>query len=74
MNAHCYKCKGFIPDKVGDGSGIGDCKVIAHLKQKGEPIKVIEAAFKRLGNKPFWGGKDEYYGRNCYRFTEVINE
>jgi hypothetical protein len=69
--AHCYKCLGFIPDPHGAG-GIGQCLVIVRLKEKGAPQNIIDAEFKKLGNQVFWGGQDERFSRECYRFKQKI--
>jgi hypothetical protein len=68
----CAKCKGFIPDPIGDGFGIGKCKVYEHYKDKGESQDRLDALFKNeLGNKPFWRGNDDRDDRNCKKFVKL---
>jgi hypothetical protein len=64
----CCHCKFFIPDRVGDGKGIGECKNLVDYKNKGASEKQIEKAYVKLGNKMFWGGDNGVNDRNCYKF------
>jgi len=53
-SCNCKTCANFIPDKVGDGSGIGRCRVYASTPDK-EKVSMLY----RLGAggvHVFWGG------------------
>jgi len=65
----CLDCAGFIPDKIGDGSGIGRCKAYEQYKRAGESQMQLKYRLIELGNHPdntlFWGGC--LADRNCNR-------
>jgi len=68
----CRDCLGFIPDKIGDGHGIGRCKAFEQYKRAGESPAKLKTRLMELGNRPdnflFWNGgvKD----RICNRYKE----
>jgi len=65
----CRDCAGFIPDKIGDGYGIGRCKAYEQYKREGESQMQLKYRLIELGNHPdnilFWGGY--LADRNCNR-------
>ena len=65
----CCHCANFIPDTIGDGMGIGNCKVLEDYKAKGASQKAIDAAYEKLGGRLFWGG-DGGYPRDCIKFKQ----
>jgi hypothetical protein len=67
----CAKCGGFIPDAIGDGSGIGKCKVYEYYKSKGVSGKELEIVFKMLGGKVFYKGTDDRDDRRCNKFKRI---
>jgi len=68
----CKDCKGFISDKIGDGSGVGACLAYGQYKRAGESPAQLKVRLIELGNRPdnslFWNGgvKD----RICNRYKE----
>ena len=70
----CRDCAGFIPDKIGDGYGIGRCKAYEQYKRAGESPTALKVRLIEIGNRPddylFWGGtlKD----RNCNRYKQLV--
>lgn len=56
----CHDCLGFIPDKIGDGYGIGRCKAYEQYKRAGETETALKLRLMELGNLSdndvFWGG------------------
>jgi len=68
----CRDCRGFIPDRIGGGFGIGICRAFEQYKKSGESSTALKMRLMELGNGPdstiFWGGtlKD----RNCNRYKE----
>ena len=64
--ANCKQCRYFIPDAVGDGSGIGKCRVWEHYKDK-----LQDQSKKRLltcldQKMPIFWGCDQKH--NCQKF------
>jgi len=53
-----------MPDKIGFGQGIGQCKAYEDYKHKQPSPMALETAFKRLGNTLFWPGAE----RRCDKF------
>lgn len=71
--ASCGLCRYFMADTVGDGSGIGNCKVLEHYRAKGLSEKALETLFmNELGGKVFWRGTDyKREDRNCKKYIEI---
>ncbi|MGZ5028981.1 MAG: hypothetical protein ACXWAT_09625 [Methylobacter sp.] len=71
----CRDCLGFIPDQIGSGSGIGECKAYKHYVDKGESKERLRLLLIELGNDPgypiFWGGT--LRDRSCKKFKPVLN-
>lgn len=69
----CLDCAGFIPDKIGDGHGIGRCKAYEQYKRAGESETALKIRLLELGNQPdsdvFWGGL--LADRECTRFKQI---
>jgi hypothetical protein len=65
--AHCFQCRLFIAN-ANSWQGAGKCGAIEDFKKRGASPRQIEAAEKRCGGAPFWGGDDMYYVRNCEKF------
>ena len=59
----CCHCAEFIPDKIGSGQGIGECKIYNASPNK--------QTFLKLGKAIFWGGQGGRE-RNCGFFKEKI--
>jgi hypothetical protein len=55
----CCDCHKFIPDTIGFGIGIGNCKYFEAVKAMRPRPKVIEDCFVRMGNKVLYGGRTE---------------
>jgi hypothetical protein len=74
MLVSCSKCALFIPDKIGDGSGIGTCQAYEQYKASGASSKALDKAFKALGDKVFWRGtlKDDKGDRYCTKHKPKI--
>ena len=69
----CCHCAHFIPDKIGDGTGLGECKVYNWVREN-RP-KAVESYFRtELGNKVFWGGDNNVHDRHCVKFKGKKNE
>jgi len=72
----CRDCAGFIPDKIGDGYGIGSCKAYEQYKRAGESPAALKTRLMELGNSAdnalFWGGL--LADRECNRYKEKLNE
>ncbi len=75
----CFQCQGFIPDKIGFGYGLGECKVYKHYVDKGESKERLRLLLIELGNAPdyplFWGGT--LVDRTCKKFKpklELVDE
>jgi len=68
----CRECAGFIPDKIGDGSGVGACLAYEQYKRAGESQIQLKYRLIELGNHPdnnlFWGGS--LLDRECNRYKE----
>ena len=64
----CANCKNFIPDTIGDGSGIGKCQLYEDYKLKTNSLSRLHSARVTLGNKYdddiFW----PVSGKNCERY------
>jgi hypothetical protein len=67
-------CKLFVADAVGDGAGIGRCRVYSTRKKQGASDRELRALLIELGNDPnapiFWGG--DRVDRNCNRYEGKI--
>jgi len=69
----CTDCQHFIPDQVGDGLGVGQCKKYQDYLAKNPSEHALHSALRVLDNKTaspiFWGGtlKD----RQCERFKQL---
>jgi hypothetical protein len=63
-------CNLFVADAVGDGAGIGRCRVYSTRKKQGASDRELRALLIELGNHPnntlFWGG--EIADRECNRY------
>ena len=70
--ACCRNCRGFIPDTVGNGFGIGKCKAFEQYNRVGEDEMQIMNRLIELGNhynySLFWGGTAS---RECNRYKEI---
>jgi len=70
----CRECKGFVPDKVGDGYGVGKCKAYEQYKRAGESPTALKMRLMELGNRPdnflFWGGL--LADRECNRYKAKV--
>jgi len=66
----CVLCAHFIPDQIGDGAGIGQCKKYNDYRAKKPSKKALKRAYEQLGGRLFWGGSG---GRNriCAKFEGV---
>jgi len=68
----CSTCSHFIPDKIGDGTGIGQCKLFADYCAKNPSEKAKRLALYQLGDSAgigiFWGGCGT---RECKRWSSV---
>lgn len=73
QSIRCRDCLGFIPDKIGSGAGIGECKVYKHYVDKGYSQSQLRLLLIELGNKPdyplFWGWSGE---RKCSKFKPKL--
>lgn len=71
MPVSCRNCRNFIQDQIGDGYGIGRCKVVENSKP-GELRELLVS----LGNQPncdiFWGG--QLLNRECKQYVDNINK
>lgn len=65
----CRDCTKFIADKVGDGTGIGECQAYTEYKTKNPGQTALRRALLALGNRPdyelFWGASGK---RECAKF------
>ena len=68
-DVRCLDCKYFIPDNVGDGSGIGQCQKLEDYRKLGVSHQAIEKADKQLGKMSKWPKAL----RNCAKY-EVKND
>lgn len=68
--ARCANCQHFIPDTIGFGQGIGNCKKYEDYKQKGASEQQLKIAFLQLGNELFWAGSGGGRPRNCSKYEE----
>lgn len=70
----CRDCDRFIPDKIGDGYGIGRCRAYEQYKRANESQSALKMRLLELGNNPdsdvFLGGL--LADRECNRFKEKI--
>lgn len=66
----CGKCELFIPDKVGFGDGIGNCKELEAYKLKKPSSDALERAKKSLGGKLLYPAVE----RRCNKFKRAENE
>jgi hypothetical protein len=70
----CAMCKLFVADSVGDGSGIGRCRVYSARKKQGASERELRDLLIELGNHPddpiFWGG--DRVDRNCNRYERKL--
>lgn len=70
----CRDCAGYIPDKIGDGFGIGRCKAYEQYKRSGESQSTLKIRLIELGNRPdndlFWGGL--LADRKCNRYKAKV--
>lgn len=61
-----------MPDTVGDGHGIGRCRIYSGRKKAGASARELRELLIDLGNSPddplFWGG---YEGRDCRQFSPL---
>lgn len=71
----CLECRNFIPDKIGNGSGIGKCAEFEAYLLKNPSIKQQNDALIKLGNEPskpygrvFYGGSKGNRYRNCEKY------
>lgn len=73
MKVSCARCRYFIVDIIGDGSGVGDCKVHKHYRDKGMSQRELDNLFKNvLGNKLFWRGTDlDKADRECSKHISI---
>lgn len=75
QNVTCRDCASFIPDAVGDGFGIGECKTFTAYKNQHPGDAALRRALALLGNHNgntlFWGGGLK--NRDCKRFKEVLS-
>jgi len=66
----CKNCLFFIPDQVGDGLGVGQCKQYEDYKAKNPSEQALKNALKQLGNiygeSIFWGGS--LANRTCSKY------
>jgi len=51
IQVSCENCEYFIPDKIGLGDGIGECKVLEDYKLKNPSQYALEKAEKAIGGK-----------------------
>jgi hypothetical protein len=69
----CAQCARFLPDKVGDGCGIGRCQEYSTRKKQGASTQELRELLIKLGNHPdnslFWGGT--LIDRKCERFIDL---
>jgi hypothetical protein len=69
----CAQCAQFLPDKCGDGAGIGKCREYSTRKARGASTKELRELLIMLGNDPnyplFWGGT--LIDRKCERFIDL---
>jgi hypothetical protein len=66
----CAECAYFIRDKVGDGSGIGRCKVYQYHKKNGyttDQLNYLERV--EMGGGLLWPGYEPY--RYCQKFKKI---
>lgn len=68
----CSTCRHFEKDPIGDGMGLGDCRVLnVYLKKKPSQTQINEALVA-LGNRPennlFWGGSPSFKHRKCTKY------
>ena len=72
MSVTCADCRGFTRDTIGDGKGIGQCKVYEHYVNKGVTMTDLSELVVLLGNKAnyhvFWGGNEP---RECSKFKQA---
>lgn len=65
------QCKYFIPDKIGNGHGIGDCQKLVDFKAKGATEAEIQGVKRQyLGTDLFWYGLCNNNARGCLRYEE----
>lgn len=69
----CCHCAQFVPDPIGDGTGIGECQPYEAYKAQGVSAKALDAAFRRLGNKVFYGGNNGEDDRYCSKFVAKVD-
>lgn len=71
----CARCRHFIIDPVGDGSGVGECRVINHYRDKGMSQRDLDNLFKNeLGGRVFWRGTNlDFEDRNCTKFVRILD-
>ncbi len=72
MKCQCCDCELFIPDHIGDGKGLGKCKVLEWVKANQPESE--DRWFKALGNKVFWGGDNGVLDRDCSKFKNKETE
>ena len=68
MSIRCSSCSNFIPDTVGLGQGLGECKVYNDYRNKNVSEQQLKNAFVALGNESFWCGNGGGRARNCSKF------
>jgi hypothetical protein len=70
----CRDCLGFIPDQIGFGYGLGECKAYEHYVSKGANNSQLRLLLIDLGNSPdyqlFWGGTAT---RECKKFKPNLD-
>ena len=68
MSIRCSSCANFIPDLIGFGQGLGECKEYNNYINKGANEHQLKMAFIELGNESFWCGSGGGKSRNCSKF------
>ena len=72
MSIRCSLCSNFIPDTIGFGQGLGECKVYNDYIKKGANEYQLKMAFIALGNELFWCGSGGGRDRSCSKFESKI--
>lgn len=69
----CSQCRHFIKDQIGDGMGIGKCKLFEDYCAKNPSDLAKRQALYKLGDRAgigiFWGGSGS---RECGRFIDDL--
>ena len=50
----CADCAHFLRDKLGNGSGIGNCLLLEQYKLKRPSDSALDAALKKMGGKALY--------------------